>query len=124
MAFMCRLVEMKIGERIVNVAEIKKDYIENIINSISLCSEIDKVVLFGSALEDRCTDFSDVDIAIFGRYPKNKMYRLKSYNDFVDSVVSFGDLQDYDMLYFDSTKANHDSILQDINRGAILFERK
>ena len=75
---MCELVEMKIGKKRIRVADIKKDYIQNIIDSVILCKEIDKVVLFGSALEERCTDASDLDIAVFGKYPKNQMYRLKS----------------------------------------------
>lgn len=28
------------------------------------------------------------------------MYRLKSYHDFVEAVVSYGRLQDYDAIYF------------------------
>lgn len=120
---MCKLVKMKIGKRYIKVADIKEDYIKNVIDSVTLCSAIDKVVLFGSALEERCTARSDLDIAIFGRYPKQKMYQMKSYNDFVDSVVSYGELQDYDMLYFDNTKQNKDLILQDIENGEILFER-
>ena len=74
---MCDLTEIVVGNKYIRVAEIKKEYIENIINSIPLCSAIDKVILFGSALESRCTDSSDVDIAIFGKYPKTKMYKMK-----------------------------------------------
>ena len=132
---MCNLVEIAIGGRKIEVADIKKAYIENIIKCAPLCSAIDKVVLFGSALESQCTDSSDVDIAIFGKYPKNKMYRLKSYNDFVEAVVSYGELQDYDLLYYGmeewhSMEENHSmeeshsvrdrehlGILQDICKG-------
>lgn len=120
---MCKLVNMKANGRNIQVANIKKEYIENIIKSISLCGEIDKIILFGSALEERCTDESDVDIAIFGKQPKNKMYRMKSYNRFVDSIVSYGALQDYDLLYFDSNQNNKDAILDDIYRGEVLYER-
>lgn len=97
---MCNLAEIVIGDRRIKVAEIKKAYIENIIKCVPLCNAIDKVVLFGSALERRCTDSSDVDIAIFGKYSKSKMFKLKSYNDFVEAVISYGELQDYDLLYY------------------------
>lgn len=121
---MCKLVDLTVGDRKIKVADIKKAYIKNIIDSISLCSEIDKVILFGSSLEERCTEISDVDIAIFGRFTKSRMYRLKSYRDFVRSVVSFDDLQDCDLLYFDSTKKREDLIIQEIcSKGEVLFER-
>lgn len=145
---MCNLAEITIGDRRIKVAEIKKAYIENIIKCVPLCNAIDKVVLFGSALERRCTDSSDVDIAIFGKYPKSKMFKLKSYNDFVEAVVvSYGELQDYDLLYYGieevhpmaekhSMKDVHSvedmhfvrgkadlGILQDIYKGEVLYER-
>lgn len=120
---MCKLVEMKVGNRYIWIADIKKAYIENIVNSISKCKEIDKVVLFGSALEERCRDTSDVDIAVFGKHSKGEMFRMKSYNDFVDSVISFGELQDYDMLYFDSRKKYDGAIMTDIAAGEVLYER-
>lgn len=120
---MCNLAEIAACGRRIRVADIKKDYIENIIKSISLCNAIDKVVLFGSALERRCTDSSDLDIAIFGKYPRNKMYRLKSYNDFIESVISFGELQDYDLLYYGADDMEDTAVMRDINKGEILYER-
>ncbi len=121
---MCELVNLRIGKGSIKVASIKKDYIQNIIQSIPICDAIEKVILFGSSLNESCTDFSDVDIAIFGSQSKSQMYRLKSYHDFIDSVVSFGEPQDYDMLYFDSTKEYKDSIMKDISKGSVIYERK
>ena len=121
---MCKMVGLDINGRTVNVASIKSDYVKNIVDSISLCNLIDKVVLFGSALEDRCTEESDIDIAIFGKESKSKMFKNKSYRDYINSVVSYGEIQDYDILYFDTNKKNDYSIMQDINNGEILFERQ
>ena len=121
---MCQMTELSFGNRKVNVAGIKADYIRNIVDSISKCSLIDKVVLFGSALDDTCTEDSDIDIAVFGRESKNRMFKNKSYRDYVNSVVSYGSVQDYDILYFDSNKLPSLSIMQDIDRGAVLFERQ
>lgn len=121
---MCKLVSLNTGSQRIKVADIKKSYIENIINSVRLCSDIDKVVLFGSALEERCTDYSDVDIAVFGRKSKAKMFRSKSYNEFVDSISSYGDIQDYDVLYFDIANAKESSVMNEIERGVVLYERK
>lgn len=120
---MCRLVGIEIGGREVKVAEVKKESIENIIHSACLCNQIEKIVLFGSSLEERCTESSDVDIAVFGRYPKSRMFRLKSYQDFIKAVVTFGKWQDYDVLYFDASRENTDNIIREINKGEILYER-
>lgn len=143
---MCDLSEITVCGRCIRVADIKKEYIENIIKSIPLCKAIDKVILFGSALERRCKDSSDVDIAIFGKYPKSKMFKLKSYNDFVEAIVSYGGLQDYDLLYYtmdelsmeegfpakkgqytEERKALEDrqisGIMQDIRKGEVIYER-
>jgi hypothetical protein len=62
---MCHLVNLNVNGRTVRVADIKKDYIENIMSSIYLCN----------------------------------------------------------MLYFDSSKPHNDIILNDINKGEVLFER-
>ena len=52
------------------------------------------------------------------------MFKNKSYRDYVNSVVSYGEIQDYDILYFDTTKKNDSSIMKDINNGEVLFERQ
>ena len=58
---MCRLVDIKTnhGED-VRVADVKRDEIINIINAASLCKKIDMLILYGSALEDRCNEKSDI----------------------------------------------------------------
>ena len=110
----------------IKVADIKKAYILNIIDACKHCSSIKKVVLFGSSLEERCNQISDIDIAVFGDRSKAKMFRLKSYRKFVDEICKFGgvnDLQDYDILYFEDGKAGDAAILRDIAQGAVLYER-
>lgn len=120
---MCRLVNLRIGDREIKIADIKRDCIENIISNAHLCEEIKKIILFGSALEERCEESSDIDIAVFGKCAKNMMLRLKSYRDFINAVVTFGKWQDYDVLYFDMTNQGETAILSDIARGAVLYER-
>lgn len=120
---MCQLVSLDVNGKTINVASLKIEYIKNIIDNISRCNLIDKVVLFGSSLEERCTENSDIDIAIFGKETKNQMFKTKSYIDYVKSITSFGEIQDYDILYFYSSKENNSSIMKDIEQGAILFER-
>ena len=63
---MCRVVPMQIGDRQIMVADIKQKYIQNIIDAVQKCDLIDRIVLFGSSIEERCRESSDMDIAVFG----------------------------------------------------------
>ena len=53
---MCKVLPMTIGSRQIHVAEIKQKYIRNIIDAASQCDLIDRVVLFGSSLQERCRE--------------------------------------------------------------------
>ena len=121
---MCKVITRKIGKRDVRVADIKADYIENIANSALLCDKISRIILFGSATEGRCTDRSDIDIAVFGNLSKSKMYSSRGYRAFINSVVSFGGAQDYDILYFDDRKPSQDAIMSEIQKGEVLYTKE
>ena len=51
------------------------------------------------------------------------MFGSKSYKEYIKSNTSYSGIQDYDILYFDSTKNYDHSIMKDINNGAVLFAR-
>ena len=75
---MCKLVNLKTNlENEIKVAEIKRDEIINVINAASLCKKIDMLILYGSSLEDRCNQYSDIDIAVISKYPVSKLCKLK-----------------------------------------------
>lgn len=48
----------------IRVAAIKYDYI---IKQTQKCKNISKIILFGSSIEERCQQKSDIDIAVFGK---------------------------------------------------------
>lgn len=100
---MCKLVDIKLNDgTYIKVADIKKRYIENIISSASKCKQIDYIILFGSALEERCTDESDIDIAIISKYTIDRLSKLESYLKFITEVYDLNLYQEYDRLYFKS----------------------
>lgn len=100
---MCRLVMMRTNfQTEVAIADIKKTYIENIIQSAERCNKIDAIVLFGSSLEDRCKDESDIDIAVISKYTVSRLCKYKSFRDFTDSIYRKDMNQSYDILYFKS----------------------
>ena len=122
---MCKVVDVKIGNRRVKVADIKSKYLDNIADSARECPLIDKIVLFGSSIEDRCTEESDIDIAVFGSQPIGKALTSKQFIRFADKLAEFDDfLQSYDILYFKSGKKDNSAILAEINKGEVLYVRE
>ena len=116
---MSKLVEFKGGY----VAEIKYRYIQNIIDQAKKCKNITKIILFGSSIEDRCTEESDIDIAVFGEKTVGKYELSKEYKDFRSNIFSFDFDQEYDILYFKNTERNNSLLFQDIMRGLVIYEQ-
>ena len=122
---MCKVTEMTIDNRTVHVADIKHKYIKNIVDAAKKCPLIDKVVLFGSSIEDRCTDNSDIDLAIFGNQTKYKCLNSKEYRRFAEDLYSFDNFsQSYDLLYFKTGKTYSGLLINDINKGEVLYVRE
>lgn len=122
---MCRVVKMKIGDRNIRVAEIKKKYIRNIVDAASQCDFIDRIVLFGSSVRDSCKEESDIDLAIFGNQTEYRALRSKKYDRFTSQIYSFDDSgQSYDLLYFVSGKQYRGLIMDDIENGELIYARR
>ena len=121
---MCKLVEMKMGNRRIRVADIKQKYIKNIADAAEQCDYIDKVILFGSSITERCTEHSDMDLAVFGNQPETKCLTSKKYRTFTRRLYQFDDhAQPYDILYFKTGGNAKSFILKDIEKGEVLYER-
>ena len=121
---MCKVVKMKIGDRTIRVADIKKKYIENIVDAAKECDYIDRVVLFGSSIESRCKEDSDIDLAVFGNVCMSRCLTSKKYKRFVDKIYSFDNYwQSYDMLYFRTGVRDKSPILNDISEGEVIYVR-
>lgn len=120
---MCKLKKLSNGK---SVAEIKYSFIENIIAQAEKCKNISRIMLFGSAVEERCSDRSDIDIAVFGVQTKNRYLRSKEFKDFQRSLFVFDDSfnQDYDILYFCDGVEYTDAIIDDVENGAEIYRRK
>ena len=119
---MCRMKKLVNGN---SVADIKYDCIMNIIEQAEKCKGINKIVLFGSSIEERCTDDSDIDIAVFGNTAKTKYLKSKEFKDFHKNLFSFKNdfSQDYDILYFYENQNHSDAIMTDINNGIEIYRR-
>lgn len=120
---MCKVTKMNIDGRTIRVADIKQKYMQNIADAARKCDYIDRVVLFGSSLEPRCKENSDIDLAVFGNVSKGKCLTSKQYERFLTQVFSYNNFdQAYDILYFKSGKQNIGHIMDDISKGETIYE--
>ena len=119
---MCKLIDLQLSDRVVRVADIKAEYIKNIVDSVKLCDYIEKVVLFGSSIDERCTEEPDIDIAVFGNVSEYRCLRSKKYKDFSEAIYKYnGFEQTYDILYFESNRVYNDNIMKDIEHGEVIY---
>lgn len=121
---MCKVKKMNVYGRDVNVAEIKQKYINNIVEAAQKCDLIDRVILFGSSTQERCTDASDIDLAVFGEQPPSRVLTSKKYEQFVRQLYSYDShSQAYDILYFKRGTKQNSLIMNEINKGEVLYAR-
>ena len=105
------------------MAEIKLEHIRNVSAQAERCKNISRIMLFGSSIEERCTDHSDIDIAVFGQMPKAKYLGSSEFKKFQDQLFLYDLNQDYDILYFREGQDYTDPIMEDIKRGAEIYRR-
>ncbi|MCD8073928.1 MAG: nucleotidyltransferase domain-containing protein [Lachnospiraceae bacterium] len=105
---MCKLSRVETNfDTEVQIADIKKEYVENIIKTAPICPAIMEIVLFGSVLEERCTDDSDIDLLIVSNKQKSRLFRDRSYEQFKNKLFIDGNFeQNYDFIYLN----HHDDI--------------
>ena len=126
---MCKLVKItnSLGEQI-EVAEIKADTIKKIVKIAKICDKIDYIYLFGSSVEERCTDESDIDLAIISNVSASKLCNRSSYREFKERLYAIDRDQEYDRLQFNSLKAMRNSkepvCLDIISKGKLLYQRE
>lgn len=121
---MCKVIETYIGKNKVKVADIKKKYLENVVDAAGKCDYIDRIIVFGSSTNSECKEESDIDLAIFGNVARGKCLTSKKYENFLKQVYSYDDFrQSYDILYFKSGQKYKDSLIMDnIGLGELLYE--
>ncbi|WP_026659983.1 nucleotidyltransferase domain-containing protein [Butyrivibrio sp. AC2005] len=69
---MCKLIKVNTNyDSSVMVADYKAEIIRHIISTAKKCPDIDAIMLFGSVLEERCKEKSDIDIVIISKKTVN-----------------------------------------------------
>ena len=124
---MCRLVyiQSNAGANI-EVADIKAGIIKKILEIAPGCSKIDYI--YGSSVEERCTEKSDIDIAIVSNVTRSKLFKSKDYREFTNKLYNIDIEQDYDILQFNSIKIikeSNDAVCNDIlTKGKLIYKRE
>lgn len=94
---MCQMVQVKTNfDTEIEVADIKKDIIENIVEAAGICTRICQIILFGSVIESRCTEDSDVDMLVVSDVSRSRLYKDKGYREFLKKLH---DKDDYEQMY-------------------------
>ena len=91
------------------------------------CSKIEEVILFGSSLEERCNEQSDIDIAVISNVTRAKLFHNKAYHEFIRKIYLYKIGQDYDVLQFNSVSdidGSKDMVCFDIKHtGKTIYRR-
>ncbi len=117
---MCRLIPLKLEDgRTVEVAEFKAEKLKHYLQIFPLLPSVDKVILFGSALETRCREESDIDFLLYyndrAKFREDMSLRLPEL--FPDSVYD-------DMLRLPTgVKAERGAQKEAEERGIVFYER-
>ena len=127
---MCKLAKLKTNFNTeISVAENKLSVLNNLISIAALCPKIDAIMLFGSALEDRCTAQSDVDLVIISRDTITALSKYKTYLDFQKALYLHDMSQEYDFLYFRSldeieARKSENAICRELSdKGKVIYRR-
>lgn len=129
---MCKLIDVKTNFNTeVRVADNKKEFVENIIDIARYCENILQIILFGSVLEERCTDDSDIDLMVVCNIQRSKLYRKKEYATFIESLHNKDDYtQIYDVICvngLEELNRNRDKtqLYNDVmNRGKTIYMKE
>ena len=102
----------------VKVNQIKERFLRRFLEAVEKEKHVQRVYLFGSVLEERCTEESDIDFYIVGDVTLfktgNLFSRLKEYMNDYDSW----DITETDIIY--RNKVKHE--LEDLSEGFIKKE--
>lgn len=118
---MCNLVPMKLCGQTVNIAEHKVEKIKKYLEVFPKLKSVDKVYLFGSTLETRCTENSDIDLLFV--YNDRKLFHHEMSWDMLDIFqesaedVALRIPENYDI------KCAMGAVKTALTKGKVIYER-
>ena len=122
---MARLVKL-FNNSDIYVSDIKKDLLLEIVEKAKEFDFIKQLILFGSSLEERCKDASDIDLIIIGKEHACKCLDSKLYRNFTTFIYRLDFSQDYDIIYqYDSIDKMKGGLKKEaLERGVVIYDNK
>jgi len=122
---MARLVKL-FNTSDIYVADMKKDLLLEIVEKAKEFDFIKQLILFGSSLEERCKDSSDIDLIIIGNKPSYRCLDSRAYRKFTGYVYDLDFSQDYDIIYqYDSINKMKGGLKREVlERGVVIYDNK
>lgn len=122
---MCKLVRLQLENgTFVQVAENKAERIKRYISVFPLMKSVSRVILFGSAITERCTEQSDVDLCFL--YRDKKQYRedmAELYYDIMpESTEDDAMCADHD--WFENTNMLTGAMKVAAREGVVIYDRE
>ncbi|MCD8223019.1 MAG: nucleotidyltransferase domain-containing protein [Clostridiales bacterium] len=123
---MCKLMPFVLENgNTIQVSEYKIDRLKQYVKMFSTLNGVDRVILFGSALEERCRKDSDMDFCMLYPDEQKSLYRenlKKMWRLYPES--SYDDFLSFDTKRFDENDHLY-TVIQDIkNKGVVIYDRK
>lgn len=75
---------------------VKGKYMCQMVQVKTNCTRIRQIILFGSVIESRCTEDSDVDMLVVSDISRSRLYKDKGYREFLKKLH---DKDDYEQMY-------------------------
>lgn len=104
------------------VADIKKKCIIGVIKVAEKFPKVQRIVLFGSALEERCSDYSDIDLAVYVDCTLGKLFNSSWFSKFKKEIFLLDLDQDYDFIPMAKKMSIGEEIKNNIESGRIIYE--
>lgn len=120
---MCKLVNMQLknGTQI-KVADNKAEHIRRYLSFFPLLKSISRVILFGSAITERCTEQSDVDLCFL--YRDKNQYRedmAELYYELMPESTN-DDAMCADIDWFESTNTLTGAMKAAAREGVVIYD--
>lgn len=120
---MCKLVNLQLKNgTTIKVAEHKAKKIKQYISVFPLLKSVDRVILFGSAITEQCTEQSDVDLCFL--YKDKNQYRedmAELYYEIMPESIE-DDAMCVDCDWFDHTKMMTGAMKAAAKEGVVIYD--
>lgn len=105
------------------VADIKLNFIKELVRSASRVPSIEKIILFGSCIREDCRESSDIDFAVYVQ-DKDAWLISDDVKCFTHPLYAYDIDQEFDMVVRGTGEDCSSSLQKSISRGILLYVKR